>query len=131
MTRPTSRRSLFGGAAALTLGVTLPAVAATAANPDADLIRTCAEHIANHKAYNTDGGYLDVEDDPLWAHYRRTHDLIDAAEPQTLAGIQAIARAAKAEGSHSADGEVPDDGTAIAWSWKLVGAVLRLNGGVA
>ena len=51
MTRTTSRRALFGGAAALTLGATLPAVAAAAANPDADLIKLCDDFIARDAAW--------------------------------------------------------------------------------
>lgn len=50
MNRSTSRRSLFG-AAALTLGATLPAVAAPSANPDADLIKLCDAFVARDAAW--------------------------------------------------------------------------------
>lgn len=96
-------------------------------HPDATLIRTCAEHVVNMATYNRDGGLGPMgEPDPLWDAYERTRDAISEAKPFTLAGMQAKARAAKAEAMASrTDGEESPEGTPAAdWAWHLVNDLL-------
>jgi hypothetical protein len=77
-----------------------------------------------------DGGYVDLDEDPLWAAYMETHDAIGATPAQTLDGIMAKARVAKAEGYASpawAD-RCPESGPAVSFSWDVVRDLLRLGG---
>ncbi len=125
------RRTLLQSLVAVSASSALLPTAA-AAHPDAVLIRICAEHIVNLHAYNAapGGGLSDFESDPLWIAYIATHDAIDAARPQTLDGVIAKARAAKAEGDASpawAD-RCPESGPAVSFSWDVVGDLLRLGG---
>lgn len=123
-----SRRLLLRGSIALAAASPAAAVVAEAAlNPDAELIRWCAEHIVNVDAFNRDGGYLENEVDPLWWAYRRTLDAINAAKPQTLEGVVAKARAAKAEARGPDGSDRPEDGSAARWAWHLVNDLLRLT----
>ena len=102
-----TRRGLLGGAAAL---ATVPAaLAAAQPDPDAELIRLCAEHIDNLAAFNASP--LDSEDCPFWFAYLRTRDAISAAQPMMIEGMQAKARAALADG-HGGSGDN--------WAWDLV-----------
>lgn len=126
---PVARRLLLGGAAMTALA--RPA-AADAADPDADLIRLCAEHVVNIRAYN-DGparlvGVLDLEDHPLWLAYEHTRDAISAARPQSVAGMLAKIRAAKAEAQTPKGDENPAGTMAAEWAWDLVNDLLRLHG---
>ena len=98
-----------------------------APNPDADLIRICAEHIANVTTYNAEGGHLESADDPLWHAYERTLEAIGDAKPATIAGIIAKAKAAKYE-AQEPHGEEPDHCDAGAWAWDIVNDLVRLNG---
>jgi len=98
-------------------------------DPDAELIRTCAQHIVNLRAYNSRGGRLEAKDDPLWHIYKKTMDAITAAEPQTIEGMLAKARAAKAEAKVLDGGEMPEGCVAGTWAWDLVNDLLRLYGG--
>ncbi len=121
--RPSRRALLAGTAAAATLAaVASPSLAA--GNPDADLIALCAEHIANFHAFNASP--LDSDDDPLWPAYERTREAIEIAKPQTLAGILAKARVAKAEASMLAGPENPHGSPAADWAWDLVNDLLRV-----
>jgi hypothetical protein len=82
----------------------MPASAAPAAvgpSPDTELIALCAAHPALIAAFNEFGS--GGENDPLWCAYAVSRDAIDAAKPQTLAGMRAKALAAKAE-ARSPDG---------------------------
>ena len=98
-----------------------------ARNPDAALIRTCTQHIANMNAYNAcqypTGD--EAEAGPLWREYIKTRDAISAAKPKTVDGMIAIAKAALAESAgedpsfHGPDGE---------WAWLTMRALLRLHG---
>jgi len=99
-----------------------------AASPDAELIRLCAEHIANMAAYNADGGNLEPEDDPLWHAYERTREAISAARPQTVEGMLAKAQAAEAEARTPDGGENPENCPAADWAWDLMHDFLRLAG---
>ena len=101
-------------------------------HPDADLIRICAEHAVNLETYNRDGGEGGIENpDPLWDAYAATRDAITAAQPQTLDGMLAKARAAKAEaGAARSDGtEDPEGGPAAQWAWNLVNDLLAGRAG--
>lgn len=132
-TPTTSRRALLAhvpALAAMTAAVPgcIPTPARAAeTGPDAELIALCARHIVNLTAYNTYGGHLEPEDDPLCAAYEETRDAVEDAEPQTMAGVLAVARAAKAE-ARQPDGSYDFD-VGIAWRWAshLVDDLLRLN----
>ena len=94
---------------------------------DAELIRICAEHIVNRDAYNNNPtcGALPYEEDPLWLAYERTLIAVSEAEPKTLAGLAAKARATKAEATHPDGTEAPED--EIDWAWDLVNDLIRLD----
>jgi hypothetical protein len=112
----------------------LPAAITSAAaspHPDAELIRVCAEHLVNWDAYNAYDGNLEPRDNPLWHAYERTFDAIESAEPQTIDGIIAKARAAKAEAQQPDGDEDPGFGEGAEWAWDLVNDLLRINGTVA
>lgn len=94
-------------------------------HPDGALISACAEHVANVEAYHGDDG--EVACDPLWLAYAQTRDTITDAKPQTMAGVLAKARAAKAEAMTLAGREDPQNGPAAGWAWDLVGDLLRLG----
>ncbi len=123
-TPTTSRRRLLAGSGvgAILAGIGVPAAAAPAtAHPDADLIRICAEHIANWEAYNAGpdcGG--DCEDDPLWLAYERTRNAISNATPRTLDGLKAKAFVAKTEAIQPNGREYTDSGPQAVWAWDLV-----------
>ena len=118
------RDAAAGGLAVLIMGMS--AVAASAeTNPDADLIRTCAEHIANRDAYNARAGEVLTEQDPRWHAYARTLDAISDARPQTLAGLVAKAKATKAEATRPDGAVEPED--AADWAWDLVEDLIRLR----
>jgi hypothetical protein len=73
MSAPVNRRGLLAAIAAAGV-VPTAAIVATSAdpNPDAELIRTCAEHIENWTTYNREGGVLECDVDPLRHAYERT-----------------------------------------------------------
>lgn len=117
-----SRRSLMAAAPAV---LPLPAPA-NQSNPDASLLRLCAEHAANVEALRLKGCWED--DCPLWDAYVRTFDAISAAEPQTVQGLLAKARAAVTEAT-AQDGSVHPEGTpAMDWAWDVTLDLLRLHG---
>jgi hypothetical protein len=101
-------------------------------HPDAALIRMCNQHIVNMNAYNNSPSAAergcDDDNDPLWDAYEDTRDAISEAEPQTIDGMVAIARAAMAEAAP--DMQDADDrmfhGMDEEWAWRLVGHTLRL-----
>ena len=128
-----NRRNLLTAAAAsaITPGVVKAGGGEQPAHPDAELIRLCAQHVVNMRAYNQAGGLEDIDEpDPLWDAYERTRDAITEAKPCTLAGMQAKAQAAKAEALTSrTDGTESPEGTpAEAWAWQLVNDLL--TGGI-
>ena len=109
---------------------------ALATNPDAELITACAAHVENMNAVNSGGCATDDDDDPCWQAYERTRNLISDAEPLTLAGMLAKARASVAEAQQvHADGMLDDAHGTMGepWSWQLLKDLLRLfsDGGVA
>ena len=109
-------------------------LAPSVGDPDADLIRICAEHIVNWDAYNRYGGHLEPAVDPLWLAYERTLDFISEARPETLAGLAAKARAAKIEALIDERGTKEDlefTGMHGQWAWDLVNDLVRLQGGRA
>ncbi|WP_431282748.1 hypothetical protein ACQW02_25640 [Humitalea sp. 24SJ18S-53] len=129
--RPGIAATRRGALAALGVCAAASRTVVAAPNPDADLIRICAEHVANIAAYNRDGGRLNCEDDPLWAACERTLYAIDDADPQTMEGILAIARAAKSEAQMPNGVEDPANCPAADWAWCIVNDLLRLYGGQA
>ncbi|WP_431284949.1 hypothetical protein ACQW02_09085 [Humitalea sp. 24SJ18S-53] len=120
-----TRRRALAALAVASVGVA-PAGAAT--NPDAAIIRFCAQHVTNIAAYNIDGGVLEYDDDPLWAAYVTTLDAMYAAVPQTMAGILAKAMAAKAEAKAPNGKDAPANSPAAIWAWDLVNDLLRIHG---
>jgi len=114
------RRGLLGGAVALLAGaaaVTLPrAVQAAGAGPDAELIRLCNRLVAiraeeraitdadewapDHGPYKPRYDALGEEWDAIDAR------MYDVAEPVTLAGVRAVARAALSQAPRDADGSI-------------------------
>jgi hypothetical protein len=133
------RRDVLGGLAAL--AAPFPVLAAEGVSsahtlparrseppPDAELIRLCAEHPARIAAANDHGSGLD--DCPLWLAYERSRDAICNAKPQTMAGMIAKAKAAKAEATDF-NGEEMIHGSGTmgeTWAWDLVNDLLRLEG---
>ena len=96
-------------------------------SPDEALIVACAQHPAIVAAYNAAEG----DDDLLWDAYEVNRDAIGAAEPQTMAGMLAKARAAKVEALAPDGTERPQNCPAEAWAWDLANDMLRLYGGAA
>jgi hypothetical protein len=102
--------------------------------PDAELIALCEQHIANVQAYNSDGGTgqsIGGDDDPLWHACQRTEAAIDALPAQTLAGVVAKARLAKAAALADApDGAVEMwGGAAGSWAQDVVNDLIRITAG--
>jgi hypothetical protein len=130
----TTRRSLCAGTALLAVdligvGALAGAIAehsADAEHLDAELIAACAQHPITMAALNArTGGKLCDDDDPLWKAYSENRDIISDAEPQTMEGILAKARAAVVE---NAGDEQCFTGMDQQWSWDIVKDVLRLAG---
>lgn len=122
------RRGFLAGAALAVPSCAVAAPAMASDGPDAELIRLCEEHIRRHAAYNEHGGYLECEDDPLWHAYEATWRAVSDAEPQTLLGMVAKARAAKVEAQQPGDAELWHNTTAGTWAAHLVDDLLRLAG---
>lgn len=97
-----------------------------AAGPDDDLIRFCAEHVRYMAAVKAAPD--EEEDGPAWQAYERNRDAISAAQPQTLAGMIAKARAAKLEAGFWDTSENIHGTMAEPWAWDLVNSLLRLAG---
>lgn len=128
----TGRRAVLAlGGAFSALGVTAggaASVACATGNPDAELIATCRQHVANLRAFTVRDD-LGAEDDPFWAAYNDTKDVIRAAKPQTLAGMVAKAQAAKMEAATTLDGDEDYSSCPAGdWAWDLVNDLLRLSG---
>ena len=117
-------------AGAVVARTVLPAVTrAEPVNPDADLIAACEQHPALLAAYNADP---DEWEGPKCAAMTRTCELIRDAKPQTMAGVVAKARAAKAEAlGPSGEEQVDFTSEAGAWAWDVLNDLLRLTGGAA
>ena len=64
----------------------------------------------------------------LWQAYARSRDAIRDAEPQTMDGLVAKARAAKAEARIGNGFDKPEGTPAEYWAWDLVNDLLRLGG---
>jgi hypothetical protein len=96
------------------------------ANPDAELIRICDGHAALIDAVNADPADMD-DSSPLWRAYTQSRHAISEAQPQTLAGMMAKARAAKVE-ARTPNGEEMIHGTdAEEWAMDLVNDLLRIG----
>jgi hypothetical protein len=123
-----SRRLLFSSATAAAVVASVP-VAIAADHPDAALIRICDAHGALMDLVNS-GVDGDDDDGPTWQAYDRSRDAITAFRPETIEGMLAKARAAKAE-ARRADGSEMEDGggtPAEGWAWDLVNDLLRIGG---
>ncbi len=100
-----------------------------ASDPDAKLITACERHPAVLETWNADLQSINDEamqagEGPAGVAHDASRDLIAAAEPQTMAGMLAKARAALAE---------DDPGTDFAsdaheWAWDVMMDLLRLAG---
>ncbi|WP_431284950.1 hypothetical protein ACQW02_09090 [Humitalea sp. 24SJ18S-53] len=121
----TTRRGALAALAFASVGVA-PGLATPVT--DADILRICARHAVTLSAYQRDGGKLEAEECPLWAAYQESIDAIDAARPQSMTGILAIARAAKLEALGLGDDEDPANCPAADWGWKIVNDLIRLAG---
>jgi hypothetical protein len=108
-----ARRPFLDGAAALLA--------------DAELTMTCAEHVLSAATINAAGPDADLEDDRIWQVYDRTRDAISDAEPQTVAGLVAKARAAKAEALQPDGSENPEGTMAEKWAWDIVNDLIRIS----
>ena len=141
LTTTTRRSALLGalGAAAAALpavaGVLPPlpnfaAPGATQASPDAALIRACTAYPALLDAVNSsaDG---DIEDGSAQRAYDACASVIARAEPQSMAGVVAMAGAIKAEARGLNGGEQLHGTMGEDWALIVVNALLRLNGGAA
>ena len=104
-------------------------------HPDAELIVACKRHPALLAAWSRE--LASTNDEAIWrgegpagVAYDANRDLIAAARPQTMAGVLAKARAARAEGTMQDGSEEEQSFTsdASAWAWDVVGDVLRLAG---
>jgi hypothetical protein len=125
----TTRRGLLAGFAAAPVAALPPPTPAPDA--DAELIRLCDQHIANVRAYNRDGGTGDGiggDDDPLWQACEQTEAAIDVLPPQTIAGVVAKAKVARAEAREGSPegGQLWDGGAAVPWARDVVNDLLRL-----
>ncbi len=123
-----SRRAALGAASALAVAGGASA-AATTPHPDGELIEACAQHRLNTIAFDEDDKDSG-DDNPLWVAYMRTHDIINNAEPKTMAGVLAKARAAMFDGGEANYGRW--NGTdGEAWAIDIVYDLLHLHGKVA
>jgi hypothetical protein len=124
-----SRRAVLTGSA-LTIAaaaIGIPAVAhAAGANPDAELIATCGQHIVNRNAYNNYSGGVDDERERLWDAYDETRDFISDTRAQTIDGIVAKIKAAKAEATSLDGDEDWEDGLSNGWAVDCCEDLLRL-----
>jgi hypothetical protein len=120
------RRAVLTGTAAATLGaVAATGAAAAEQNPDAELIRVCAQHAINKAAVNAG---LDYDEGPLWDAYDATRDFISDSAPQTLAGVLAKVRAAKDESMNSDGTERWEGSMGEAWAGDIINDLLRVAG---
>jgi hypothetical protein len=98
------------------------------ATPDADLIELCERHLANMAAIDANPSDWD-ESNPVWNAYDSTKDAITSARAQTLAGMVAVARVAKAEAAMPDGAEMHDCTMGGVWAWNIMNDLLRLHGG--
>lgn len=125
------RRDFLTTTAALAATTVLlpPSAKAEAPHPDAELLRICAQHIVNLRAFNASTVDAEEDDDPLWTAYTRTRDAIGGAKPCTLDGMLAKARAAKAEARSPAGIDDPEGTPGEQWAWDLVNDLLAGSAG--
>lgn len=131
--RRSTRRVMLLGAAVLpgaAIAAPLASFLPPGAGPDTELIAICNRHPAVIAAFNAceqDSG----PDNPEWVAYKASMDAISDAQPQTLAGLQAKALAAKAEAMNPDGSEHPDGSIAAHWAWDIANDMLRLTCGAA
>ena len=93
---------------------------------EAELIRLCNAHASLIDAYNGSDPMVEMDDSPTWAAYVHSRDAIGSAQPQTMAGVLAKARAAKAE-ARTPDGQEDAAGSpAEHWLLQIATDLLRL-----
>ncbi len=131
MTAPSRRHLLTGLAAGVaTTGVGATEAASSTPHPDADIIRLCAEHIANFRAFNTSTHDDESpEYESQWEAYCRTREAIDAVRPATtVEGILAKFRAAQNK-ARQPDGTEDWEYDIVAnWTGGIVKDLLRVYG---
>jgi hypothetical protein len=104
-----------------------PAVPTPVAVPDAELVAACQHHAVLEVHINGgDCGELD-DNNPMWVEYGRALAIISEAEPQTMTGWPAKARAAKIQARMLGGSEEPDSSMAADWCWHRVNDMLRLR----
>lgn len=111
-------------------GATYAAPATQAPSPDAALIAACEAHEDLVRAAFPGDGDED-DDSPEYAAWRRCNDVVCDTEPQTMAGVLALARAAKRSATRP-DGSAYEQGftsDASAWAWGVMEGLCRLMPG--
>ena len=100
-------------------------------NPDAELIEVCDRHAGLMDAVNLPANDDETNDSPIWRAYYQSCHAISDAEPRTMAGLLAVARAAKAE-ARQPNGQMEngENGCAAAWSWTVLNGLLRIENGM-
>ena len=129
MSAPTRRATLAGTAAATPATVAATGANALEQNPDAELIRVCAQHAINMDTLNSIDGW--EENDPIWLAYDETRDFITKAEPKTFAGVLAMARAARHEATGLDGKENWPGGMGQEWAPEIINHLLRVTGGAS
>jgi hypothetical protein len=120
-----SRRSALGASLAVLLGGKV--TQASAEHPDAELIELCRRHKVNRIAFIMDE--RDCDENPHWEPYLATENAISEAEPVTMAGVIAKAKAAIHEATCLRTGDQDwGDCTAAEWAADIVYDLLRLHG---
>ncbi len=128
--RGSNRRAPLTGAAAVAAGAGAIAPATAGAGPDAELVRLCGEYVAAVDAYNTDGGLLELKDDPLWQRIEVLKRRIRGLPTCTLAGVVAKARVAQALAQQPHGADYCSSFTAN-WPEQVIRDLLRLHGEAA
>jgi hypothetical protein len=129
-TTPTRRSAIGFSLAAFAAGLTVP-VLASATEPDAELIRLCADFRRRWRDYNTINTDLDSDEDPRWPLLLAAEDRARDTEAQTVAGLIAKAEVALLLASQPDGSEKFGDGFNVDWLEQIVRDLLSLQGGAA
>lgn len=123
--RPSRRALLLGAPLALTAG---PALSGT--NPDAELIRLCAEYVRVLAVYDRDGGRVESDHDPLWHAVEAAKRKLDGLEAHTMEGVVAKARVALYTAQQPDGSENFSTSFTGHWPEEVIRDLLRLHGEV-